>query len=330
MERLLASAVGALLLLSACSSGNQAASSTTSSTDGTSPTGSTAGAATDASVIPTVAPAGPDEVGVSVNGDALTVAEFDAQLASWASLAEANGQTVRTGDTYDPAFVGAITDQYIRFQAFLAALADDGTEITADDRAKAEATASTDFPGVAPDDIARSLAVGWLAGLAAIEPSADELDAYVAANAEQLKSESICSSHILVTTAEEADAVATRLADGEAFADIAKEVSIDTGSGATGGDLGCVPLGSFVPEFEQAALQAEVGVVTDPVETQFGFHLILTRDPTTEDLLPVASARISQQTDAVFTSALDAATVELAPQYGTWDQATHTYTAPVA
>ena len=65
---------------------------------------------------------------------------------------------------------------------------------------------------------------------------------------------------------------------GADFAELAKTESDDTGTAKTGGDLGVFTHGRMVPEFEQAAFGAEVGKVTDPVKTPFGYHLILVSD----------------------------------------------------
>jgi peptidyl-prolyl cis-trans isomerase C len=65
-----------------------------------------------------------------------------------------------------------------------------------------------------------------------------------------------------------------RLLAGEDFAAVAKEESDDVGSGANGGDLGTFKRGSMVPEFEAVAFDQPVGEVSEPVKTQFGFHLI--------------------------------------------------------
>jgi peptidyl-prolyl cis-trans isomerase C len=62
---------------------------------------------------------------------------------------------------------------------------------------------------------------------------------------------------------------------GGDFAALAKTESDDTGSGAQGGDLGNFTRGKMVPQFEEAAFSAKVGEVTEPVKTQFGYHLIL-------------------------------------------------------
>ncbi|MEM1116973.1 MAG: peptidylprolyl isomerase [Bacteroidota bacterium] len=66
-----------------------------------------------------------------------------------------------------------------------------------------------------------------------------------------------------------------RVEAGEDFAELAREFSADTGSGARGGDLGAFGRGRMVPPFEQAAFQlGAVGDLSEPVETRFGVHLI--------------------------------------------------------
>ncbi|MDX2149353.1 MAG: peptidylprolyl isomerase [Bryobacteraceae bacterium] len=65
-----------------------------------------------------------------------------------------------------------------------------------------------------------------------------------------------------------------KIAGGADFAEVAKAESDDTGSGASGGLLGTFSRGQMVPAFEQAAFALPVGQVSDPVKTQFGYHLI--------------------------------------------------------
>ena len=86
------------------------------------------------------------------------------------------------------------------------------------------------------------------------------------------------AAHILVATQEEADAIKTELAGGADFAELAKAKSTDTGSGANGGDLGWFGLGMMVKPFEDAVVGAKVGDVTGPVQTDFGYHLILVKE----------------------------------------------------
>jgi peptidyl-prolyl cis-trans isomerase C len=86
------------------------------------------------------------------------------------------------------------------------------------------------------------------------------------------------AAHILVATQEEADKLKADLAGGADFAEIAKASSTDTGTGANGGDLGWFGLGMMVKPFEDAVVAAKVGEVTGPVQSEFGFHLILVKE----------------------------------------------------
>jgi len=84
----------------------------------------------------------------------------------------------------------------------------------------------------------------------------------------------IRASHILVPTEEEAKAVKAQLDGGADFATLAKEKSIDPGA-ANGGDLGFFGAGSMVAPFEAAAFAlTDIGQVSEPVESQFGWHVI--------------------------------------------------------
>lgn len=87
------------------------------------------------------------------------------------------------------------------------------------------------------------------------------------------------ASHILVETEEEAKSVIEKLKGGADFAELARELSKDPGSGASGGDLGYFTRGRMVPEFEQAAFGLQPGGYTEtPVQTQFGWHVIRVDD----------------------------------------------------
>jgi len=80
-------------------------------------------------------------------------------------------------------------------------------------------------------------------------------------------------AHILVKTQTEAKAVQERLAKGEKFSAIAHQVSLCP-SGKKGGDLGTFTRGKMVKDFENAAFKLEKGAVSQPVKTQFGYHII--------------------------------------------------------
>ncbi len=80
-------------------------------------------------------------------------------------------------------------------------------------------------------------------------------------------------AHILVKTQTEAKAVQERLTKGESFATIAQQCSLCP-SGKKGGDLGKFGRGQMVKEFETAAFKLEKGATSEPVKTQFGYHII--------------------------------------------------------
>jgi foldase protein PrsA len=81
-------------------------------------------------------------------------------------------------------------------------------------------------------------------------------------------------SHILVTKQSESLAIAERLKSGEKFGKLAKELSIDSGSAKKDGSLGYFTKGMMVKPFEETAFKLEVGEVSDPVKTDFGYHII--------------------------------------------------------
>jgi parvulin-like peptidyl-prolyl cis-trans isomerase-like protein len=136
-----------------------------------------------------------------------------------------------------------------------------------------------------------------------------------------------CVSHILVKTKAEADAVLARLKGGEDFAAVAKQVSIDTGSGAKGGDLGCNPKGVFVPEFDTAASELPINQLSDPpVQTQYGFHIILVKERkegSFEDAREQARAALNAETQGAFREflgkAVTGAKVTVDKRYGTFE-----------
>ena len=82
------------------------------------------------------------------------------------------------------------------------------------------------------------------------------------------------ASHILVETEDEAKDIRKQLAGGADFAELAKEKSKDPGSGPDGGDLGFFTKDSMVPEFAEAAFALEPGAISEPVKSQFGWHII--------------------------------------------------------
>ena len=184
-----------------------------------------------------------------------------------------------------------------------------------------------ELPQDMQDDVVRGAAsVGSLSQLPA--PTAEELEAmYATAPA---STGALCVSHILVETEAEAQAVLDELEAGADFAELAGERSIEPAAAESGGALAandgnaCQSVGtfqtSFDPDFTAGALTAAAGVPTEPVQSQFGYHVILARpfDEVGEDL---AALIATAPGDAALTGRLATADITVDPRYGRWDAA---------
>ncbi len=85
------------------------------------------------------------------------------------------------------------------------------------------------------------------------------------------------ASHILISNESEAKALKSQIDEGASFEELAQKYS-KCPSGANGGDLGYFRRGQMVKEFEDAAFETEINAVSDPIKTQFGYHLIKVYD----------------------------------------------------
>jgi hypothetical protein len=181
--------------------------------------------------------------------------------------------------------------------------------------------------------------------LAHVDLSQAALQAYYQAHKDQYVTQ-VCVRHILIANKDaggnldlaaskaKAQALKKQLDGGADFAALAKANSADNqgaggGSAAKGGDLGCLTsqqLQSLVTEFAQAVGQLPVNQVSDPVQTQFGFHLIevTSRTPEPFDAQVAADVRqqllapASQQFTSLLSSLLGTARVTVNPEYGTF------------
>jgi len=81
-------------------------------------------------------------------------------------------------------------------------------------------------------------------------------------------------AHILVEKQSESLSIAERLKKGEKFGKLAKELSIDSGSAKKDGNLGYFTKGMMVKQFEEVAFKLQIGEISEPVKTQFGYHII--------------------------------------------------------
>ncbi|MFQ5781738.1 MAG: peptidylprolyl isomerase [Nitrosopumilus sp.] len=81
-------------------------------------------------------------------------------------------------------------------------------------------------------------------------------------------------SHILVSKQSESLSILERIKNGEKFGKLAKELSIDSGSAKKDGNLGYFTRGMMVKPFEEVAFKLQIGEVSEPVKTEFGYHII--------------------------------------------------------
>lgn len=133
--------------------------------------------------------------------------------------------------------------------------------------------------------------------------------------------ERVCARHILLETEELAKDLLAQLAKGADFAELASMHSIDPSGASTGGDLRCYGRGQMVAPFEEASFAAELDTPVGPVQSQFGYHLILVYDRQAAGPQPLEVVRPSLEQSLKqekFTSLIDAlrasATVETFPE----------------
>lgn len=136
--------------------------------------------------------------------------------------------------------------------------------------------------------------------------------AYDAQYAKGFGGDEFSAAHILLDTEEDAKSVKAMLDTGVDFAELAKEKSTGP-SGPNGGSLGWFGLGAMVPAFEAAVVALEPGQVSDPIKTQFGWHVIILNDkrkisaPTLDEVRDEISTRLQNEAIEAHVEALTAA-----------------------
>ena len=132
------------------------------------------------------------------------------------------------------------------------------------------------------------------------------------------------ASHLLVETQEEAAAAKARIDEGAAFADVARDVSTGP-TGPNGGNLGWFAAGAMVPPFEEAIMALEVGGVSEPFETQFGWHVATLNEkrlqalPTLEEMRQQLAAELQEAAVTARLEELAEAETITTPEPGQFD-----------
>jgi peptidyl-prolyl cis-trans isomerase C len=165
------------------------------------------------------------------------------------------------------------------------------------------------------DNETRAIVAAGVVGRVTSDVVTDEAlnQAYEAEYAKAEPATEYRAAHILVETEEAAQKLIDEIAGGANFAALAQEHSIGP-SGASGGELGWFGEGVMVPEFFEAVAALEVGAVSAPVQTQFGWHVIqlnetrIKEKPSLEDVRPDLTETLQRQAFESFMAALEAGT----------------------
>jgi len=277
-----------------------------------------------------------------VNGQAITQTALNQELEAVRSSPQvmqtlAQNQLAVTGAGQET-FSSDFAAQVLRGEIFYALIHQEVVRrrltVTGADLASARQDAAAEFgspgefqslPGYYQDVLVhRSADANALAAaIGRVHLGAAAIAAYYAAHrAEYVEA---CVQHILVATQAEAAQVKADLAAGKPFDQEAAAKSTDTGSAANGGRLGCGPANQYVAPFAHAVETLPVGVVSDPVQSQFGWHIIEVTARTQQPLSAVESqirqqllSNASQSLNGFLQQASARADIVVNARYGTW------------
>ncbi len=299
-----------------------------------------------------------------VNGDRVPQRDLDRELKAikgnkafvQAIQGQGSGLSVEGSakNTFDMAFVSRVLTRRIFYtlihqQVEKRKLKISGNDLTAARRDAIASFGSEDtvrgFPKSYVDEATRTTAeINKLrASLGKGAATPEKIKAFYEENKEQYAQS--CVSHILVDDEAKAKELKTQLDKGASFEELAKKESKDNqgasgGSAAKGGSLGCLTerdAAGFVPEFVAGYKDLPVGKVSDPVKTQFGFHLIKIterKQQSLEEATPGITEQLGQDTQQAFndmiTKVARAAKIKINPRYGKFDHDQLTVIPPKA
>lgn len=138
--------------------------------------------------------------------------------------------------------------------------------------------------------------------------------------------------HILVADEATAEEAVERIEDGEDFGTVAEELSSDTQSAQQGGELPLAQRGSYVPAFDEATWDAEIGELVGPVETEYGFHVLEVIEEEAVAASELDDQQLSRLVDEELAElvgeAFDDAEVSVDESFGEWDPESRNVVAP--
>ena len=245
---------------------------------------------------------------LTVNGWTLSDSEFQSQIEAFAEVYSTSGGASELkstdGNSWATSYTSAFLNDQLNLQLAQVGVADRGLTVTDADRANARAlleenftngsgtSVFNDLPASYQQTLIDGVAAQTVLGAAVVaEAQTDEgLRNLYEATKDQYQEDLVCASHILVlagsgnavpTDAQYATAltsikdIQSQIKGPSNFPEIAEAKSQDPGSATSGGALPCSPKGSYVTEFDDAAWAQPIGVVGEPVKTEFGYHLVL-------------------------------------------------------
>jgi foldase protein PrsA len=298
-----------------------------------------------------------------VNGQRVTQRDLDRELKAiknnkdFVQALQAQGGVSVQGTgkgTFDMAFVSRVLTRRIFFTLIHQQVEKRHIKIKAADLTAARNEAQTSFGGAATfakfprayinEAIRTTAEISALQGkLGEGSATPEKIKAYYEANMAQFQE--TCLSHILVDDEAKAKDLKAQIDKGADFAELAKKESKDNqgaggGSAAKGGSLDCISeeqSANFVPEFVAGYKDLPIGKVSDPVKSQFGYHLIKvterkqqTLEDATADIKTKLGADTQQAFNDLITSSARKAKVRVNPRYGKFDTDQLTVVPPTA
>jgi len=215
---------------------------------------------------------GRDTIVAQVNGEKI-------HLSAIKDIYEATPESVRTPE---------IAEQILDFNIQLLLLSNEaeslGITISQEDIDSFDESFSGQLEVVGSDDLHRLVLIKKLIDeVIEVNISEEDIMLFYENNKDQLTiPETVTARHILVATKEEADDIRPQLIDGADFEELAKEKSIDPSAQQNSGNLGAFTRGQMVEAFEYVAFSTKIGIISQPVQTQFGWHIIEVLDKQNE------------------------------------------------
>jgi parvulin-like peptidyl-prolyl isomerase len=287
-----------------------------------------------------------------VNGDRVSQRDLDRELKAlrgnkkFTEGLQAQGVSIQgtARGTFDMAFVSRVLTRQIFFTLIHQLVEKRHIKITDAQLREAEREAQVQFGDAEtlkafPSSYVKK-AVRTTAEIAALQGSLGKDEATPAKireyyEAHRSEFETTCVSHILVDDEAKAKDIKAQIDKGGDFAELAKKESKDNGGGsggsaAQGGALGCytqAQSANFVPEFTAGYKDLPVGKVSDPVKSQFGYHIIKVterKSQSLEDATASIRGQLTQgsqeQFNTLITSTATKAKVRVNPRYGHFDR----------